>query len=112
MITFEHLTTIRVLWRQPDTMALWGIPYEMREGQSPYDLWKSTREPDTRKIAAGWYGATLVVPGPRQNWIWLGTPGWWGNLSILEQATIQAFLKPLAGHIPGSPCEWAVLPIV
>lgn len=24
------LNTIRVLYRQPDTMALYGIPYEMR----------------------------------------------------------------------------------
>ena len=37
----EKLDSVVILWRQPDTLALWGIPYKMREdgGQQPYDLW-------------------------------------------------------------------------
>jgi hypothetical protein len=28
--TPENLSAIRVLYRQPDTLALWGVPYDMR----------------------------------------------------------------------------------
>jgi len=106
------LASIRVLWRRPDSMELWGIPYPMRPGRSPRDLWESTWIPDTCKTAAGYLGRFLTVPGPRDGWIWLGCPGWWGHLPEEHQAAIQTYLKPLKaqGLVPGGPGEWVELP--
>lgn len=103
-----RLREARVLWRQPDTLALWAIPYEMRPGQQPYDLWKSTTIEDTLARARGIIGATLPTPGPRDGWIWLGTPGWWGHLTGGQRWVIEAFLEPLReqGLVPLGPCEW------
>lgn len=112
VITPALLATVRVLWRQPDLMTLWGLPYEMRVGQSPYDLWKSTTTEDTVRSASGWHGARLPAPGPRPGWLWLGQPGWWGHLTPEERAAIEDFLAPLraADLIPSGPCEWTALP--
>lgn len=100
-----NLNTIRVLWRQPDLMALWGIPYAMRPGQSPRDLWIGRLVPDRTFVG---YGKHVYRPGPREGWIWLGQPGWWGNLSSEAQAAIVAFLEPLrkADLVPTGPGEW------
>ena len=112
MITPETLATIRVLYRAPDTLALYGIPYYMRPGQSPRHLWESNSIPDTIATAQGWYGRTISSPGPRADWIWLGSPGWWGHLSEAEQKTIAAWLAPLRALdvIPSGPCEWSEIP--
>jgi hypothetical protein len=103
------LETIRVLWRQPDLMSLWGIPYAMRPGQSPRQLWESRKMPDTAAQAAGYYGRTISDPGPREGWIWLGQPGWWGRYDKATQDAITAFLEPLraAGVVPTGPAEWS-----
>lgn len=101
-ITPETLASIKVLWRQPDTLALWGIPYAMRAGQQPYDLWRSTSYPAT--LAQGISGARIEAPGPRFDWVWLGSPGWWGSMTAAEQALVTAWL---AGRdLPDGPCEW------
>jgi hypothetical protein len=107
-----NLASIRVLWRQPDVMALWGIPYPMRPKQSPMNLWESTKVPDTAKHAAGHYGHFLATPGPREGWIWLGSPGWWGHLTPAQQAAIATYLEPLQARdlIPVGPNEWIELP--
>ena len=49
-------SSIKILFRSPDTLTLWGIPYEMRPGQSPGDLWRSNSHPDTLAQARGIYG--------------------------------------------------------
>lgn len=105
-----NLSAIKVLWRSPE-LGLWGIPHEMRPGQSPRDLWESRLVPDTVKQAQGWHGATMRIPGAREGWIWLGSPGWWGHLTKAEQAEIKAFLSPLRaeGRIPGNHNEWSGL---
>lgn len=98
----DKLQTIKVLWRQPDTLTLWGIPYRMREdvGQQPYDLWKAHRDYVLPK--PGWYGSKQI---DLSDWIYLGEPGWYGNLSKEDQAAIEQFL---AKHdVPGGPCEWS-----
>lgn len=87
----RKLATVRVLWRAPDTLDLWGIPYEMREGQTPYDLFKS-------RVAN------------HADWIWLGQPGWWGHLSGIEQTVIKAFLEKHAEHVPRNPPDFSTLP--
>lgn len=85
------LSTIRVLWRQPNgSMSLWGIPYPMRPGQAPRDLYER-------------------FDGPAPDWIWLGSPGWWGAMTRERIEEVKAFLAPLReqGLIPTGPGEWA-----
>jgi hypothetical protein len=98
--TASGVAGIRVLWRQPDTMALWGVPYALREGQSPRDL-----------VRAEWPGRKGAgeVPG---DWLWLGSPGWWGSMAPDAVAAVRAFLAPLEaeGLVPGGPSEWEVVP--
>ena len=103
------LSSIRVLYRQPDTLSLWGIPYDLRPGQSPRDLWNAPR-PDVLARAAGRSGALMYAPGPLDDWIWLGCPGWWGNISRDDQQQIATWLEKLGDLVPDNPCEWAVVP--
>lgn len=100
------LSQIKVLWRQPDTMALWGIPYEMRSGQSPKDIWKSHH--DWEPPLFGHYGSKQT---DISDWVYLGNPGWWGNIPTEDYTVIQEFLDKTkeAGLLPENPGEWAVL---
>jgi len=106
------LDGIRVLWRTGSgSMELYGIPYEMRIGQGPRDL-----------VDAEWPG--LLQPGdwratPRKqrgeapsDWVWLGTPGWYGNVTDIELEEIKAFLVRNSEYVPMNPGEWSVLPAV
>lgn len=95
---------ILVLWRQPDTMSLWGIPYRMRPGQQPYDLWKARR--DYVPLPPGHYGAP---PINLDDWVWLGSPGWWGDMSNIRSERIEAFAQRYPSLIPQGPCEWTDL---
>lgn len=104
-ITPEKLASIKVLYRRSDSLCLYGIPYKMREGQQPGDLWRGRTIPDTVKAAQGWYGATISAPGPREDWIWLGSPGWWGRMTGPEILLVKQWLSERA-DIPGNPNEW------
>lgn len=81
------LSAIKILFREADSMSLWGIPYDMREGQAPRDL----------------------LENPKRNWIWLGCPGWWGSLDTPNQKSIKDFLESVKDSIPGGPNEWCRL---
>lgn len=100
---------ICVLWRQPDTMSLWGIPYPMRPGQAPRDLWEAREQwcVKSADVAAG-KGPLLTMPAAYK-WIWLGSPGWWGSAPKEAIAQMEAFLAPLKARniVPLSPGEWA-----
>lgn len=96
------LDTIVVLWRQPDTLALWGIPYAMREGQSPGDLWRAR---EAHKVPRpGHYGSQRI---DLSDWICLGWPGWWGSIPREEQAEIKTWLD--GREVPQNPCEWTTV---
>jgi hypothetical protein len=84
--TPKNLASIIVLYRRPDTLALYGLPYELRHniGQEPRHLWRSYGPPDA--------------------WIYLGSPGWWGEISSDGQAAVKAYLRTL--HTPDDPGEW------
>lgn len=101
------MTTIRVLWRRPDTLTLYGIPYSMRPGQSPRDLYEGRRSADTIARAQGYHGATMRSPGPLDGWIYLGEPGWYGNRTEAQRREIDRFLSCLSrDEIPSGPSEW------
>lgn len=97
------LSTIRILFRAPDHLSLYGVPYDMRPGQSPGDLWRAVR--DWQPLPLGRLG------GARRpnldDWIWLGQPGWWGSLTPERQAEIKAFLDKHREEIPQGPYEWS-----
>ena len=103
MSAFERkLQAIRVLFRAP-TLALYGIPYDMREGQSPGNLWRGRRRPI---VYGQTYGRTEAAPGPQEDWIWLGSPGWYGTMPESEQRAVEAFLAEHKDSVPGGPYEW------
>jgi hypothetical protein len=111
VITKADLDKIVVLWRQPDLLALWGIPYSMREGcgQTPKHLWEARRsfyeKPISNRVCA------RSNPTNLDNWIWLGQLGWWGSLLPEERAAIEIWLAPLAtlDLIPRDPCAFVDL---
>jgi len=89
MPTPENLATIQALYRAPDSLTLYGIPYKLREDQSPRNLAEMYRE----------------------DWIYLGEPGWYGNMSDAQQRMVEEWLAPhrRAGVVPGGPHEWSYI---
>ncbi len=85
------LSTIRILYRRPDDLALYGIPYLMRAdvGQAPRDLIR---------------GNGGRIP---EAWIYLGHPGWWSHMPREDQAAVKAWL--VGKDAPGNPGEWRVV---
>jgi hypothetical protein len=83
------ISTIQTLFRAPDSLTLWGLPYKMNRaiGQSPRDLFKA-------------HG------GARPEWIYLGGPGWFGSMRPARVRKVKAFLTKYREFIPGSPYEW------
>lgn len=106
--TKADLDKIVVLWRQPDTLALWGIPYAMRNEcqQTPYDLWRAAHEYRAPSTRAGQAKRVNL-----SDWIWLGSPGWWGGLLPEERTAIEVWLAPLAmlDLIPRDVCAFVDL---
>lgn len=98
------LGSIRVLYRDSN-LALWGIPYDMRPGQSPSDL---KRAHDLYiPPPYGTYGSKQISLA---DWIYLGSPGWYGNLSAEQISSIKSYLNGLdATLIPRGYNEWVCL---
>lgn len=102
-------TRVFALFRASDTMALWGITHTLRPGQSPGDLWRARKESIER-----WReprpAQTVGVPEPlKLDWVWLGSPGWWGDMPDKLRAQIEAFTEKHSTLIPESPNEWTNL---
>lgn len=91
LLTPASLDSLRVLWRKPNCLSLWGIPYEMRPGQSPRDLYNA---------------------GRTEGWIWLGCPGWYHNMSETQIALAKAFEIRMREQdlLPTGSGEWQRLP--
>lgn len=114
--TPENLAQIRVLYRQPVTLALWGIPYDMRAdvGQQPRDI-ERARERNNDRLRER--TSIYVYPQPKYQdphggWVWLGQPGWWGSYiaGSPERLAVEAFLAGLPeGAVPEGPCGWTRL---
>jgi hypothetical protein len=108
----EKLASIKILWREPDLMTLWGIPYGMREEvhQNPNDLMRGYY-----KRVDGFYDAMCKATypkaaypkDPREDWIYLGSPGWFSHLSPEDIRLIEDWIKTV--EVPGYPGEWVKL---
>lgn len=98
------LGAVRLLWRQPDSGALWGLPYEMRRGQSPYDLWRAEHE--FVPLPQGTYGSKKI---DLSDWVYLGGAGPYASKE--DRILVEAFLDPLRDKdlIPLNSCEWTRL---
>lgn len=103
------------LFRRDDSMCLYGIPYDMKPGQQPGDIWRAIRDAPYRSPANCWrmglpYQALTLPP---DGWIWLGSPSWWGSMSKEEREEAQRFLADLErmspGIVPQGPFEWVAL---
>jgi hypothetical protein len=99
-----NLDTIQVLYREPNTLSLYGIPYRMRPGQTPSDLARAYREHGS--LPPGYYGSPRVN---LSDWIYLGQPGWWGDIAPADQARITAWLEEIEPVVPRGPFEWTDL---
>lgn len=97
----RDLKSIKIIFCAPDTLRLYGIPYDMRPGigQEPRHLWKGRTIPDTLKRAAGWGGSVLSDPGPGPDWIYLDE----------EDPEVKAFLAEHKDNLPGHAYEWVRL---
>jgi hypothetical protein len=98
------LDTVQVLYRDRE-MQLWGIPYKMRPGQQPRDLQDAHH--DYVPPRYGHYGSKQTSIA---DWIWLGSPGWWGHYNKEQQEDIKDFLKMNREYVPQGPYEWSELP--
>lgn len=104
-VTAERLVEIRVLFRAPDLDGLWGIPYSMRPGQQPGDIWRAHHKWETPQ--PGWYGSRQV---DISDWLWLGQAGWYGSMSQEEIQAMRYYLRTLpAQAIPLYSNEWCDL---
>jgi len=89
------LASIRVLFRRDDSLCLYGIPYGMRPGQSPRDLWRFDQE--------------HPGVGALTGWAYLGSPGWWLHWSGEERAVLESWLRACGDQVPCYPFEWSTL---
>lgn len=83
----KSLNEIQVLFRS-GTEQLYGIPYSMHSGNPQ----QHPRE--------------LLDAGTTQDWVWLGSPGWWGHMTYEEISRIQQFLKTVGDWVPNDPFSW------
>lgn len=104
------LSTIVVLYRESETLTLWGIPYAMRPGQSPRNLKQGDelrREVDAYHLRHGL--VTTAFKPSTAHWIYLGSPGWFGSLGEERIKEVKAFLAQHHQDLPNWPEEWVDL---
>lgn len=104
-VTDAMLASIRVLFRRDDSLCLYGIPYDMRPGQSPGDIWRASKAYRPR---ASIYEMQAPHRDWTSDWIWLGSPGWFGSMSPEAIVRVKAWLaeRKAKDEIPGGPFEW------
>lgn len=100
----QKLASIRVLYRGKD-LVLWGIPYGMRSGQNPSDLERA--HDNYVPLPYGTYGSKQIN---LEDWVYLGSPGWYGHLNAQEISSVKSYLSKLdATLIPQNHYEWVDL---
>jgi hypothetical protein len=98
------LGTIHVLWCHPYNGALYGVPYPMRPGQSPTDIWRApARRERAYSPKLGFHDAWFdeVVPN---DWIHLNpyepdTKVWLAHIEAIEGK----------GTVPSQAYEWSTI---
>lgn len=105
-ITREKLANIAVLYREKINLTLWGIPYEMREGQQPSDLKRAYDNYVPPK--PGHYGSSNI---DLSDWICLGYPGSTHTRLVEEAEVLREFMTmwKAVGAIPEGHDEWTRL---
>jgi hypothetical protein len=85
-VTQEILDSFVYLWRENMTLALYGIPRELKH--------------------PGHFDA--FPPEHRRDWVWLGTPGWYGDVDNREKNLIARYIARMEsiGALPEYPNEW------
>lgn len=84
------LRAVKVLYLDQH-LTLWGLPYELRPGQSPRDI---ERAPRPHTCTGRCYGCGGGEPrGIPDDWIYLGNCGSWGHLEIEQVELAKAWLK-------------------
>lgn len=110
MITQETIDGIRTVFRDASSGSLWGIPYTMNHeiGQTPKHIWDGRTMPDPMHPPPTYIGYTIPDPGPAPDWVWLGTPGWFGSMNREEIELVKAFQERLRAEDLMSqwPGEW------
>lgn len=106
-----QLRTIKVLFRQSDTMTLWGIPYNLRPGQQPADILRGQREREEKDTALSRSRLPANYPQLKNltaDWIYLGGPGWFGSMPAEKVKMVKAFIEhyDATDDVPGGPNEW------
>ena len=101
--SFGDLNKLKIIFRDKN-LQLWGIPYRMRpnSNQQPADIKRAHDE---------WVPSGPGSYGPKQvsisDWVWLGSPGWWGDMSKERQAQVKEFLAAHGDMVPMNWNEWS-----
>jgi hypothetical protein len=98
------LASIKILFRRDESLTLYGIPYNMRPGQQPGDLWRAWR--DYVPPQPGHYGSKNI---DLSDWIYLGEPGWFDITDREEIDAIKAWLAIHVNDVPDGPFEWTTI---
>ena len=85
---------VHALYRQNISLSLFGILYELRPGQSPRD------------ILQGCSNRGEAFP---EDWVWLGSPGWWADMPKERKEAVQAFMREHPDAAPENPGEFCEL---
>lgn len=106
-ITKELMDSIQVLYRDPILGNLWGIPYNMREGQEPTNIWNGKTMQDPMHPPPVYRGYTVPDPGPQEDWVYLAD-AFVEVLSPEERKIIEEFFAPIEekGWMPKGFREW------
>ena len=99
-----------VLWRHPYNGWLYGIPYAMRPGQSPTDIW---RGPSVRVRSMVVRGDCMLVEDMNTGEV---VPAEW-KLIYERDPVVASMLRELEarddwGGVPSQPYEWSRMPEV
>lgn len=82
------MSRVVVLWRQPDTLWLWAIPYTMRPTQSPHHILERYRGDWQRLLLPMDFDFAAQSPKTQRS-----------------MASLERVLRPL-GIVPENPMEW------
>jgi len=107
----RDLDRVEIFFRAPYNLYLFGIPYRMREGQQPGDLWRAEDEWEERHGAPKPWGYGSPKPDILKGWLLIPEPGTgtFDKLASEDQRRVRAFLARHRVAVPQNPSEWSEL---